>query len=159
VLFILGDLFEYWIGDDDLDDPFNAGRLTCCAARSTWVPRICFMAGNRDFLLGDASPRRRNCCRCCPETAADRRRRHGDPADARRHAVHRRPALPGIPPHGALPAVAGSAFLARPLAERHAEVEPAPRSAEAKQGKRPRHHGCQSRTRSAQRCFAHAAPG
>ena len=23
-LYILGDLFEYWIGDDDLDEPFNA---------------------------------------------------------------------------------------------------------------------------------------
>jgi UDP-2,3-diacylglucosamine hydrolase len=23
-LYVLGDLFEYWIGDDDLDDPFNA---------------------------------------------------------------------------------------------------------------------------------------
>ena len=24
-LYILGDRFEYWAGDDDLDDPFNAG--------------------------------------------------------------------------------------------------------------------------------------
>jgi UDP-2,3-diacylglucosamine hydrolase len=23
-LYVLGDLFEYWVGDDDLDDPFNA---------------------------------------------------------------------------------------------------------------------------------------
>ena len=23
-LYVLGDLFEYWIGDDDLSDPFNA---------------------------------------------------------------------------------------------------------------------------------------
>ena len=23
-LYVLGDLFEYWIGDDDLDSPFNA---------------------------------------------------------------------------------------------------------------------------------------
>jgi hypothetical protein len=37
VLFILGDLFEYWIGDDDLTDPFNeevCDLLRCSA--STW---------------------------------------------------------------------------------------------------------------------------
>ena len=29
-LYILGDLFEYWVGDDDLGDPFNEiGRASC----------------------------------------------------------------------------------------------------------------------------------
>lgn len=49
-VYILGDLFEYWAGDDDLDDPFNAQvahRLARCA-RS--VP-VHVMHGNRDFLL------------------------------------------------------------------------------------------------------------
>ncbi len=32
-LYILGDLFEYWAGDDDLDDPFNAG--ICAALRTS----------------------------------------------------------------------------------------------------------------------------
>lgn len=53
-LFILGDLFEYWIGDDDLADPFNArvcGLLRELADRGT---RIYFIAGNRDFLIGAA---------------------------------------------------------------------------------------------------------
>lgn len=51
-LFILGDLFEYWIGDDDIDDPFNrsvADAITRCVARGT---SVYFLAGNRDFLLG-----------------------------------------------------------------------------------------------------------
>jgi len=54
MLFILGDLFEYWIGDDDLADPFNArvcGLLHGLADRGT---RICFIAGNRDFLIGES---------------------------------------------------------------------------------------------------------
>ena len=51
-LYILGDLFEYWIGDDDLSDPFNAvvaGLLKDLSARG--VP-VFVMHGNRDFLLG-----------------------------------------------------------------------------------------------------------
>ncbi len=51
-LYILGDLFEAWVGDDD-DDP---ERARVCAALATYtssgVP--CFvMHGNRDFLLGE----------------------------------------------------------------------------------------------------------
>jgi len=52
-LYILGDLFEYWAGDDDLGDAFNAD--VCAALRTlsdTGVP-LYFMAGNRDFLIGE----------------------------------------------------------------------------------------------------------
>jgi UDP-2,3-diacylglucosamine hydrolase len=56
-LYILGDLFEYWAGDDDLDDVFNAD---ICAAlhrlAETGVP-LFFMAGNRDFLAGEGFAR------------------------------------------------------------------------------------------------------
>jgi UDP-2,3-diacylglucosamine hydrolase len=51
-LFILGDLFEYWIGDDDIDDPFNrsiADAMARCVEHGT---AVYFLAGNRDFLLG-----------------------------------------------------------------------------------------------------------
>ena len=51
-LYILGDLFDYWAGDDDLGDPFNASvaaELTRLAKRGT---KVCLLAGNRDFLLG-----------------------------------------------------------------------------------------------------------
>lgn len=50
-LYILGDLFEYWAGDDDLADPFHAsvtGSLCQLAAQGT---RIFIMHGNRDFLM------------------------------------------------------------------------------------------------------------
>jgi UDP-2,3-diacylglucosamine hydrolase len=56
-LYILGDLFEYWAGDDDLGDPFNAA--ICAALRSlsdAGVP-LYFMAGNRDFLAGEVFAR------------------------------------------------------------------------------------------------------
>lgn len=51
-LYLLGDLFEYWAGDDDLDDPFNA-RI-CDALRQTAAAGvdIGLIVGNRDFLLG-----------------------------------------------------------------------------------------------------------
>ena len=51
-LYILGDLFEYWAGDDDLDDPLHgavAGGLRRLTASGVPVDVI---PGNRDFLLG-----------------------------------------------------------------------------------------------------------
>jgi UDP-2,3-diacylglucosamine hydrolase len=50
-LYILGDLFEYWAGDDDLGDPFNTSIAEALAEYSrTGIP-LRFMHGNRDFLL------------------------------------------------------------------------------------------------------------
>jgi UDP-2,3-diacylglucosamine hydrolase len=49
-LYILGDFFEYWVGDDALAEPFNnviAGLL-----RKLPMP-LYFMHGNRDFLVGE----------------------------------------------------------------------------------------------------------
>ena len=51
-LYILGDLFEYWAGDDDRHDPFHAqivGALHGLAAHSI---KIYLMHGNRDLLMG-----------------------------------------------------------------------------------------------------------
>ncbi|HTJ97246.1 MAG TPA: UDP-2,3-diacylglucosamine diphosphatase [Rhodocyclaceae bacterium] len=49
-LYILGDLFEYWAGDDDLSDPFNA--KVCAAIKAVGV-KTYVLPGNRDFLFGD----------------------------------------------------------------------------------------------------------
>jgi len=49
-LYILGDLFEYWAGDDDLADPFNASVATALKTLASRVP-VFFIHGNRDFLL------------------------------------------------------------------------------------------------------------
>jgi UDP-2,3-diacylglucosamine hydrolase len=50
-LYILGDLFESWIGDDD-DSPLGARVARALRSlRDSGVP-IYFMRGNRDFVLG-----------------------------------------------------------------------------------------------------------
>ena len=56
-LYILGDLFEAWVGDDD--DSELPARVAAALAdlRAAGVP-IYFMAGNRDFLLGADYARR-----------------------------------------------------------------------------------------------------
>jgi len=59
-LYILGDLFEYWIGDDDpatgLEGPI-AGLKTLS---QRGVP-VYFIHGNRDFLAGDGFAERSGC--------------------------------------------------------------------------------------------------
>jgi len=56
-LYILGDLFEYWAGDDDLDDPFNATVVAGLARLvASGVPTY-LMHGNRDFVIGAAFAR------------------------------------------------------------------------------------------------------
>jgi len=50
-LYILGDLFEYWIGDDDPDEHQRQIRLAL-SAYTKQVPRTWFMPGNRDFMIG-----------------------------------------------------------------------------------------------------------
>jgi UDP-2,3-diacylglucosamine hydrolase len=52
-LTILGDLFDYWAGDDDLADPFNANIVAALRTLSDSGVKLEFMAGNRDFLVGN----------------------------------------------------------------------------------------------------------
>lgn len=56
-LYILGDLFEYWVGDDDLDDPFNAAIVTALAGLAASGVPTYLMHGNRDFVIGEAFAR------------------------------------------------------------------------------------------------------
>jgi len=51
-LYLLGDIFEYWAGDDDLDAPLNRRVVTELRALADGGLRIFWMAGNRDFLAG-----------------------------------------------------------------------------------------------------------
>ncbi|MGI1677954.1 MAG: UDP-2,3-diacylglucosamine diphosphatase [Cellvibrionaceae bacterium] len=51
-LYILGDFFELWIGDDD-DDPFVIEVQKKLKAFSQQGNPVYFMRGNRDFLIGD----------------------------------------------------------------------------------------------------------
>jgi UDP-2,3-diacylglucosamine hydrolase len=51
-LYVLGDLFEYWVGDDDLDDPLNDSVAQGFAELAANGTAVFFMHGNRDVLVG-----------------------------------------------------------------------------------------------------------
>src|SRR5947209_3173841 len=51
-LYVLGDLFEYWIGDDDRSEPFHQIVINALADIAKAGVTLFFMHGNRDFLLG-----------------------------------------------------------------------------------------------------------
>ena len=50
-LYILGDFFEAWLGDDDLN-PFNRQIIQALRKLSDSGVKLFFMRGNRDFLIG-----------------------------------------------------------------------------------------------------------
>ncbi|MHA2943263.1 UDP-2,3-diacylglucosamine diphosphatase [Ralstonia mannitolilytica] len=49
----LGDFFEYWVGDEELVDPFHQHIASLLAELANAGTRVLFMHGNRDFLLGE----------------------------------------------------------------------------------------------------------
>ena len=51
-LYVLGDLFEYWIGDEGLAQPFAKEVAQVFRALADSGVPVYFMHGNRDFLLG-----------------------------------------------------------------------------------------------------------
>ncbi len=50
-LYILGDLFDTWIGDDDFSPPINRVKKHLQALTAQGVP-VFYIHGNRDFLIG-----------------------------------------------------------------------------------------------------------
>ncbi len=52
-LYLLGDLFEYWAGDDDLETPYNRQIAVAIRQVSDAGVQVFWIAGNRDFLVGD----------------------------------------------------------------------------------------------------------
>jgi UDP-2,3-diacylglucosamine hydrolase len=52
-VFILGDLFELWVGDDMRDQPFERACIDAMAHAASHR-QLAFLVGNRDFLLGAA---------------------------------------------------------------------------------------------------------
>ncbi|MGD9788543.1 MAG: UDP-2,3-diacylglucosamine diphosphatase [Sulfuricellaceae bacterium] len=120
-LYILGDLFDYWAGDDDLADPFNARIVALLASLAERNVALFLLPGNRDFLMGE---------------------RFMTAAKAKRLAEIHLLDLRGVPTlllHGDELCLRDAAyrnfratvrdedwqksFLARPLAERKAEIE------------------------------------
>ena len=50
-LYILGDLFEYWAGDDDADDAHHQSIIKAFKSLADDGVKLYFMPGNRDFLI------------------------------------------------------------------------------------------------------------
>jgi UDP-2,3-diacylglucosamine hydrolase len=51
-LYILGDLFEYWAGDDDLTDPHHQEVIQALSGLAQRGVGCYLIHGNRDFLMG-----------------------------------------------------------------------------------------------------------
>jgi UDP-2,3-diacylglucosamine hydrolase len=120
-LFILGDLFEVWVGDDSLDSPdfrFTRPIVEAFLGLASRGVEVDLMRGNRDFLLGHAFSTRTG-VRLIPDPfdfAAPNRRfvlSHGDMlcADDAEYQARRAESRADE---------WRDAFLARPLAERQA---------------------------------------
>ncbi|GGY06181.1 UDP-2,3-diacylglucosamine diphosphatase [Paludibacterium paludis] len=126
-LYILGDLFEYWIGDDD-DTPALEPLLAAMKDFSRRTP-LHVMHGNRDFLMGKGFEARSG-ARIITDPAligqagARFLLTHGDAlctADTAYQAFRAQSRSPAWQ----------AAMLARPLAERRAMAEHARRMSEA----------------------------
>jgi UDP-2,3-diacylglucosamine hydrolase len=121
-LYILGDLFEAWIGDDADDDTATQVADALASLHARGVP--CFyIHGNRDFLLGDAYARRARLTLLPDPSVVDIEGErvllmHGDTlcTDDAPYQVFRAQS------HAA---AWQRAFLARPIAERQAFAEQA----------------------------------
>lgn len=120
-VFMLGDVFESWVGDDTLDEP-GSFEAQCCAVLHAAAQQraLFFLPGNRDFLVGTTFLRRSGVTGLADPTVLDFAHQrwllsHGDALcldDA---------------PYQRFRAVARSAawqqqFLAQPLAVRRAQV-------------------------------------
>ncbi|MDB5904174.1 MAG: UDP-2,3-diacylglucosamine hydrolase [Betaproteobacteria bacterium] len=57
-LYVLGDLFEHWLGDDNHEDPLNRVVAEAFATLAAAGPAVYFMHGNRDVLVGEDFARR-----------------------------------------------------------------------------------------------------
>ena len=132
-LYILGDLFEVWVGDDDDSPGWAAIFAGLRDLVASGVPAS-FISGNRDFLAGAGFTERSHCEVLHDPTPIDLHGvrallTHGDRLciDDVEHLAFRA--------HAAKPEVR-AAFLARPLAERQAEAQAMrQRSIETKQNK------------------------
>jgi UDP-2,3-diacylglucosamine hydrolase len=60
-LFVLGDLFEYWAGDDDLENFALTDVVAALKSATASGLQIYIMHGNRDFLLGNAFAQATGC--------------------------------------------------------------------------------------------------
>lgn len=119
-LFILGDLFEYWAGDDDIDAPGLAPIVHALSETTRTGLPIYFLPGNRDFLLGQHAAHAMNLRLLADECVLEIGREkyllmHGDTLctdDLAYQQFRKQVRDPGWQ----------AVFLAKPLIERHALI-------------------------------------
>jgi UDP-2,3-diacylglucosamine hydrolase len=70
-LYVLGDLFEYWVGDDDLSEPLNRQVASGLEGLSLAGVPVRIMHGNRDFLLLEGFARAAHAQLIADPTVAD----------------------------------------------------------------------------------------
>lgn len=71
-VFLLGDIFEVWVGDDVLDEADSFEARCCAHMRAAAQKRpLFFMQGNRDFLTGQKFAERSGCALLADPTVLD----------------------------------------------------------------------------------------
>ncbi len=98
-LYLLGDLFEVWVGDDD-DNPDNARACAGLARLSASGVAVYVLHGNRDFLLGEAFAKRTG-VKLLPDPVLLDLYGVPDAAQSWRRVLHRGSCVPGIAQHRA----------------------------------------------------------
>lgn len=133
-LYILGDFFEAWIGDDD-PDPHHAQMMAGVRALTESGVPVYFMHGNRDFLIGDIFAANTGCRLLADPAVVNFQDKptllmHGDTLctdDAEYQAFRRQVHDPAWQ----------KAFLARPLAERRAFAARARAASQTRNASKP----------------------
>lgn len=130
-VFLLGDLFEVWVGDDAIDEA-GSFEAQCCAllAQAARQRPLYFMHGNRDFLVGAGFTRHTGITLLADPTVLSMAGRrwllsHGDALCLNDVEYQRFRALARNPEWQAQ-------LLARPLHERRAQGRSARRESEAR---------------------------
>jgi len=138
-LYILGDLFEAWVGDDD---PDPAKARICDGLRALTAGGVgCFVLhGNRDFLMGRGFCQNTGSRLLADPVVADLDGRESV-ADTWRCVVHRRPLLSGVTQHRQDIGVATSLSFATSRRSRVAGQSGACGKQGAHLPGHPQHHG------------------
>lgn len=76
-LYILGDLFDYWIGDDAIDLLDQTSIIEALRTYSAAHDNVFFLPGNRDFLVGETFTELTGCVLLTDETVVELQ---GEPA-------------------------------------------------------------------------------
>ena len=96
-VYILGDLFDSWVGDDQRREPFAREVVESLRALTDAGVPVYVARGNRDFLLGEDFARATGAIAAAASRQSSTSHGNAHAAVARRRVLHRRPRLPALP--------------------------------------------------------------